>query len=292
MGGKSNKRKAALYENSNTLLKIIWKKEKFSLRKIWFWTFVEYCVPYWVMSITSGHLRIAMPSSSSSPSTSSQQLVWSCSPFFTNSMISQLQVPAVIVIVSIILMLTFVLPKIIMFSYTKNPANTCIIEFTCFEDERQFLCLVHPADPPVRGEVERRPVFQPPALFIQLYFVWRWFLTWKLSALDSLYIFASFRVLPGFCRVWCYRVHVADQSENGRGSCLESGRTIFVKIDHYLRGRAVKPFSFSFSIFLKKNSGSAAEEIVFNLFFVNNFDIRMHGGNYPLLFPSCRSTRF
>ena len=121
MGGKSNKRKAALYENSNTLLKIIWKKEKFSLRKIWFWTFVEYCVPYWVMSITSGHLRIAMPPSSSSPSTSSQQLVWSCSPFFTNSMISQLQVPAVIVIVSIILMLTFVLPKIIMFSYQKIP---------------------------------------------------------------------------------------------------------------------------------------------------------------------------
>ena len=116
MGGKSNKRKAALYENSNTLLKIIWKKEKFSLRKIWFWTFVEYCVPYWVMSITSGHLRIAMPPSSSSPSTSSQQLVWSCSPFFTNSMISQLQVPAVIVIVSIILMLTFVLPKITIIS--------------------------------------------------------------------------------------------------------------------------------------------------------------------------------
>ena len=41
--------------------------------------------PLWPWSMTS-----------TSPSTSSQQLVWSCSPFFTNSMISQLQVPAVI----------------------------------------------------------------------------------------------------------------------------------------------------------------------------------------------------
>ena len=110
---------------------------------------------------------------SSPPSTSSQQLVWSCSPFFTNSMISQLQVPGDIKI------------KIKnKHSWEKDKdkkcrESTCVVEFAGFEDERQLLplvhiyifiyityilYLVHSADPTVCWEVERRPVLQPSAV--------------------------------------------------------------------------------------------------------------------------------
>ena len=95
---------------------------------------------------------------SSPPSTSSQQLVWSCSPFFTNSMISQLQVPGNIKI------------KIKnKHSWEKDKhkrcrESTCVVEFAGFEDERQLLPLVHSADPTVRWEVERRPILQPSAV--------------------------------------------------------------------------------------------------------------------------------
>ena len=96
---------------------------------------------------------------SSPPSTSSQQLVWSCSPFFTNSMISQLQVPGNIKI-KIKNKHSWEKDK-----HKKCRESTCVVEFAGFEDERQFLPLVHPADPTVRGEVERRPVLQPSAVW-------------------------------------------------------------------------------------------------------------------------------
>ena len=232
------------------------------------------------LSITSGHL-IAMPSSSSSPSTSSQQLVWSCSPFFTNSMISQLQVPAVNNIVSTILMLTLVLPKITIISLQYLHHRVHMFW------RRAPVSLPCPPCWSARPRGSWTPSrFSTTCAFYQTLLCLKLiFLTWELRTLciflyhsECCLVFAGYGAI-----VFMWQISL---------KTAESGRTIFVKIDHYLRGRAVKPFSFSFSIFLKKNSGSAAEEIVFNLFFVNNFDIRMHGGNYPLLFPSCRSTRF
>ena len=95
---------------------------------------------------------------SSPPSTSSQQLVWSCSPFFTNSMISQLQVPGNIKI-KIKNKHSWEKDK-----HKKCRESTCVIEFAGFEDERQLLPLVHSADPTVRWEVERRPILQPSAV--------------------------------------------------------------------------------------------------------------------------------
>ena len=73
---------------------------------------------------------------SSPPSTSSQQLVWSCSPFFTNSMISQLQVPGDIKIK---------IKNKHLWEKDKDKKcreSTCVVEFAGFEDERQLLPLV------------------------------------------------------------------------------------------------------------------------------------------------------
>ena len=156
---------------------------------------------------------------STSPSTSSQQLVWSCSPFFTNSMISQLHVPSVNVIITL---------KII------DHGNTCIVELAGFEDKRQLFCFVHSADPTVRWEVECSPVFQPPALLTNF---WHIFGHWrKLLFLKRLfnYEWSDHAILDTWCKFVMIR-NVAWFLQGMELSC-SCGRSVWkywvIKVDY------------------------------------------------------------